>query len=78
MGFVNYRMRRDAEAEQGRSHAWCMTCGARSKETVDKRAVRDWCIGHAAESRHARFRGVEFTYFVVAPDPERPAAQEES
>ncbi|MGV9338087.1 DUF7848 domain-containing protein [Streptomyces sp. NPDC003688] len=64
---AKYTLRLDPDARQGAAHAWCMTCGMRSRETEDQVAVQGWCIGHADETGHRRYRGVVTTFFVVIP-----------
>lgn len=65
MRFVEHTLRLDPDAEQNVAHAWCMSCGVRSIESVDKGAVQKWCLEHTGQSGHGRFRAVVETFFVV-------------
>ncbi|MGW5593948.1 DUF7848 domain-containing protein [Streptomyces bauhiniae] len=68
---IEYAVCADPDARQGVSHAWCMTCGMRSQEAEDRAVVKHWCLGHAGETGHKRFRAVVTTFLMVVPAPGR-------
>ncbi|MGV9317623.1 DUF7848 domain-containing protein [Streptomyces sp. NPDC003660] len=68
---IEYAVCLDPDARQGVSRAWCMTCGMRSQEAGDGTAVAHWCLGHAEETGHKRFRAVVTTFLVIVPAPGR-------
>ncbi|MGW4288227.1 DUF7848 domain-containing protein [Streptomyces sp. NPDC004673] len=50
----------------------------RSQEAGDGAAVEHWCLGHAEETGHKRFRAVVTTFLVIVPAPGRgPATRPE-
>lgn len=67
MRYVDHTLALDPDAVQDLAHAWCMSCGERSPETVEKGSVQDWCLKHGGRTRHASYRAVLTSYFVVRP-----------
>ncbi|WP_452746340.1 DUF7848 domain-containing protein [Streptomyces bauhiniae] len=43
----------------------------RSQEAEDRAAVNHWCLGHADETGHKRFRAVVTTFLMIVPAPVR-------